>query len=225
MVEMNPSEITGTLAVWIKLTTTKNKTTGLNHHWRVEMMKGTKLKMIDSADGKSVDINPSPYCELYWKGPGMKDGELQDIMEWTLIGFTGCKECTIEPVFSKDKDNSLFELPPIWTKETIPRGQYDGHVQEGGGWVARNQMPDTTIDTVLDADQQKQKQKKIEFNAPTQSREELISMRALVKYNELIGEEVGKRLEVLKLIAQAEERDRKAMAKEEKLQRKTLVGE
>lgn len=225
---MNPSEITGALAVWIKLTTTKNKTTtGLNQHWRVEMMKGTKLKMIDSPDGKSVDINPSPYCELYWKGPGMKNGELQDIMEWTLIGFTGCKECTIEPVFNKDKDNSLFELPPIWTEETIPRGQYDGHVQEGGGWVARNQLPEIPVDVVPDDIQpkQNQKKKKIEFNAPIQSREEIISMRALVKYNELLGEEVGRQLEVLKLIAQAEERDRKTMAREEKLQRRTLVGE
>ena len=203
MIEVNPTEVTGGLTVWMRLTTTKSKTasSGMNQHWRIEVMKAMKLKMIDSLDedGNMMDANPSPYCEVYWKGPGMCNGERQDIDTWTLVGFTGCRENTINPVFIKEKDNSLFELPPIWTNKVIPRGQYDGHVQEGGGWIACNQVPEDGGDDDAihdDNDPQKIVEKK---KAPTQSREEIISMRALIKYNELIGEELGRQLEVVRL--------------------------
>lgn len=192
----------------IRLSNTMHKN-GSNLHWRLELIRGNKLKTIISNDKKANYINPNSYCEIYWKGPAEKNGILEYISEYTLIGYTGTKENTISPIFNREKDGTVLELPPVWTELDIPRGQYENHYEENGGWVAKNQLPtpinnnnnqeDKNINTSNKTKNNNNNSSKNK-NMIVKSEEEIKNMRILIKYNDILNKEVAKQLEMLRYV-------------------------
>ena len=220
--------MSGSLVVMLRATHSDRKN-GSNSHWRLEIMRASKLAPIESVhNGMPSEKPPNVFCEVYYKGPALTDSKLTPITEWTLIAHTGTKQNTDSPQFDKETDSSLMELPPVWTDRDIPRGQFDGQVQEGGGWVPRNQIPPEQEQASPGSSPQSSPkrggntEKRFPFGA--KSAEEVVQFRNVVKYNELLAKEVQQRLEMFKYAMTAEERERKCMAQEERLQRATTLA-
>ena len=228
VVELEPTAVSGSLVVMLRATHSDRKN-GSNSHWRLEIMRASKLAPIESVhNGMPSEKPPNVFCEVYYKGPALTDSKLTPITEWTLIAHTGTKQNTDCPQFDKETDSTLMELPPVWTDRDIPRGQFDGQVQEGGGWVPRNQIPPEQEQASPGSSPQSSPkrggntEKRFPFGA--KSAEEVVQFRNVVKYNELLGKEVQQRLEMFKYAMTAEERERKCMAQEERQQRATTLA-
>ena len=234
VVESEPTPISGNLVVMLRATHRENKDGSSSSFWRLEIIRAGKLALIadpqtnpqakrDLTGGSRKP--PNSFCEVYWKGPGVRNKQAEDIAEWTLVGHTATKQNTENPQFDKETDTSLLELPPVWTDLDIPRSQYDQHFQEGGGWVARNQVPSADEVGEDGADQNGPQraagEKRFPFGA--KSEEEVLQFRRVMKYNDLVSREVQARLEALRYLFNAEERERKYMAQEERQQRSTAL--
>lgn len=233
VVETDPTPVSGNIVVLLRAAHTEHKN-GCNTHWRLEIVRANKLAGVDSTPGgggTTVKL-PNPFCEVYWKGPALRKGKLHEITEWTVVGHTATKQNTDAPQYDKESDLSLLELPPVWTEHNIPRAQFADHFQEGGGWVARNQVPVLEEGEQEEGDEEnglesgvsskggstkRDTERRFPFGA--KSAEEVVQFRKIVKYNELVSKEVQLRLERLKYVLNAEERERKCMTQEERQQR------
>lgn len=228
VVETEPTSVSGSLVVMLRATHADRKN-GSNSHWRLEIMRASKLAPIESThNGMPSEKPPNVFCEVYYKGPALTGSKLTPITEWTLIAHTATKQNTDNPQFDKETDSTLMELPPVWTDRVIPRGQYDGQVQEGGGWVPRNQVPpeqeQASPGTSTQGSPKRGGNTEKRFPFGAKSAEEVVQFRTIVKYNELVGKEVQQRLEMFKYAITAEERERKCMAQEERQQRTTTLA-
>ncbi|RYH28684.1 protein kinase family protein [archaeon] len=220
VIDPEPVPIQGQLALMLAVHSKRGKVGGPGLpnkpnklRWKLQLKKLSKLHIMDS-----VDLT-NPYCEVYWKGPAQRDGEALFLKEWTLIGQTKSKVRTIEVIYNhrEENDNSIFEMPPVWTENNIPfRGLKESDLHFGGGYVARNMIP--TEETAENGEIITKSGKKFSFGV-TASVEEVQRYRAHVKYKELLAVEIKLRCEAIKLIKMAEERERKFMGEEEKHQR------
>lgn len=131
----------GTIISYDKTSNTTT-TTKIGESNNIDVIEALATESDDAVPTTNITIiKPSPYCEVYWKGPSERNGQPDFIHKWALIGHTSVKYNTSDPVYNKDVDGSLFELPPIWTEQGIHRGAHNDHFEEGGGWVARSHVP------------------------------------------------------------------------------------
>lgn len=214
VVDEDPVAIAGQLALTLsyhhKPSNQPNKPD--KQRWKLQLKKLSKLHAMNAAD------LTNPYCEIFWKGPAQKDGMTVNLREWTITGQTKTKTRAVEVVYNQkeEQDNSVFDLPAVWTTANIPqRGLRESDIVFGGGYVARNQIPS---DEVGSGDVMTKSGKKFTFGVQA-SVEEIIQYRSHMKYKELLAVEVKLKSEALKLIRFAEERERLCMSEEERLQR------
>ena len=126
-------EISGFL--FLKIGVAKTNKKGVPTSWRVDIVKCTGLYSCDVL-GKS-----NPIVEVFWRGPAMRDDELEVMSSWANLGFLGPKEKTIDPAFGRE-DRNLYELPPRWTDYDASGRGVLGEALVGGCWCAKNQLPD-----------------------------------------------------------------------------------
>ena len=193
--------------------------------WRLEISRGQKL-------APATRQLSNVYCEVFWRGPMEKYGTTITSLRWLLVGQTKVKQRTVDPVFSRS-DNSLFDLPPVWTDlEIEDRGPLHESLL-GGGWVSRNQIPAAPAAT---QDGEKKKKKMgfgmdDLFGAMFKEKEaedpEAIARRnaerLAFQINSAITQEVLLRLEATRLLYEQEEKERKAMAAEERATRDFIM--
>eukprot|EP00981_Chlorochromonas_danica_P010683 scaffold3335_cov234-Ochromonas_danica.AAC.9 len=218
IIESDPIPISGNLAVLLTFHNKQSKTTMQDVkdsvRWKLQLKKLMKLPSVDREAA-------SPYCEVYWKGPAWKHQTKIYLHDWTIIGQTKTKIRVAEVVYNHrdEEDNSIFELPPIWTSSNIPqRGLKESDIAFGG-YMARNQLIE--MENALQGKKSEivTKSGKV-FNFGQQaSLEEILQYRAHLKYKELLSIETKLYCEARRLMLLAEERERFAMSEEEKKQR------
>ena len=140
--EVNVEKILGSMTVLIKVLK-RDKQAGHPIRWRVEVQRCSRLAIADRLK------LTSPFVEVLWCGPAIRDGTQIDYKRWLAVGETKHKNKNTDPVFDPKVDNTVFEFPPFWTDMNIPdRGWYVDGVREdyeGGAWCAQNQMPKAPI--------------------------------------------------------------------------------
>lgn len=231
--------IMGTISLLIRLTSHVSHKTGREQcRWRITLKKVSKLAHVNSnsvaADGSHH--LPNPFCEVYWKGEcdlGDSQDQAHDLLplgylsKYVTVGQTKTKYDTSEADFNVKEydDDSIFDLPPIWTELAIPgRGPKESDVHVGGGYVARNLLP-----RVIEAHEQRTAAaeelslttpsgKSFRFGAQT-SLDDVRKFRAQRVYKSLLGVEIQSALEAARFTLQLAERERQCMAQEEFEQR------
>jgi len=204
-------KITGSMTIQIKIAK-KNKNTGDPERWRVEIMRCARLAVVDRLKLST------PFVEVLWCGPGIRDEQQIDFKRWLGVGETVSKYKMTDPIFDRNVDNSVFEFPPMWTDMDIPdRGYYEDEkrqVLSGGAWVAQNQLPEKAESTGWGSFG---KLKRI-------FRKAAIVAWASVKLRKgpvlRKREEVELRLDTLRELWRAENRERVCMAREERRNRR-----
>ena len=106
--------------------------------WRLQIFRATKIAAVDRIE------RSSPMVEVCWKGAVTKRGEKSFESSFITTGFTSTKQNTLDPNW-KDDTSAIFELPPVWTDWDIPGRGECGGVLHGGGWVAKNHIPDEDV--------------------------------------------------------------------------------
>ncbi len=131
-------KITGNVSV--KVTVTKKERVDDEEElvpcaWKCEILRANKLAVIN----EKTLVNP--YCEVLWRGPCEKGDNCYIISKWVHCGDTKHKVKSVDPVWDRD-DVNLFDMPPVWcTHDLVGRGYRFGRLK-GGGWCARNLLPD-----------------------------------------------------------------------------------
>ena len=212
VVESSPLPIAGSITCKFNIFKSGRKN-GLNFNWRLEIIKLSQI----SAPGKKAPCNP--YCEVYWKGPAEKNELATHTSEWVILGSTKGKINTISPTFSKEKDNVIFDLPPIWTTEEIPnRGVNVNDCVKSGGWIPRKPLS-AGENEVVDEIAQNTKADENKAFITSGSNNDMKQYRIVVKCNDFIIKEIQKRFDIIRLLIKAENRERVAMNNEEIQQR------
>jgi serine/threonine protein kinase len=232
VVEMDPTPVSGGLVVMLRATHSDRRT-GPSTHWRLELVRAVGLAHISPPATGAPPTTKPPNCfvEAYWKGPGVRDKAVEQVADWTLVGHTATKQSCDCPLFEKDADGSVMELPPAWTDLPVPRSHHEEHVQQDGGWVPRNcvPLPPPEEDAEVAADGASGKRSQVSANEKrfpfgAKSEEEVVQFRTVMRYNELVKLELQARLEALRYLYLAEERERKCMAQEERQFRSTALS-
>jgi hypothetical protein len=106
--------------------------------WRLQIFRATRIASVDRI------TKSSPMIEVCWKGAVTKRGQKSYEKNFIVIGKTSTKQNTLDPNW-KDDPSAVYELPPVWTDAPMPgRGDCDT-VLKGGGWVAKNNIPDADV--------------------------------------------------------------------------------
>ena len=245
-----PFPISGTLTLRLRLFQSLSRgVAGQTARWRLLLVKFSGVTAVDEKEKSNV------YCEVYWKGPALSQGQggmkVTHTLTWVSVGCTRVKAHTTQGSFSKDFDDALFELPPVWTSQTLPAGrEYDLRDRTvGGGWVPRNsplltrqEEDDDDLSDEEDNVKGKRcknrasngKEKTSNGNASTasiatsvkesgQTEEEIRQFRLAIKVTDMLQQETQKRLEVVRLTLGCQERERRCMNEEEVRQRETAM--
>ena len=187
--------------------------------WRLEILRASRLA---SADRLKLS---AAYCEILWRGPAFKEGLEMEYARWIIVGETKEKVKNLEPVFERS-DGTIFELPPHWTDLDIPDRGPNGAPKTGGGWCAQNLLPVPPPKKEAQSETKIGKFGKIirVFNARRTFRRAAFAVIASNKIIQASIEaknvEVKKRLEMTREFWLAEERERKCMSREERINRK-----
>jgi serine/threonine protein kinase len=105
-------------------------------NWKFQILKGVKMTCIDRVD------KSSPIIEVCWKGNTMKKNDIVYEKDFQTVGYTSVKKNTVDPDWKGD-DSAIFEFPPVWTTANLPgRGESLKETLKGGGYVAKNKIPD-----------------------------------------------------------------------------------
>lgn len=238
VIETIPTPIEGTVTLRLLVTKTK-KQKGFDLVWKLSLIKFDKVSAVDSKLLSNV------YCEVYWKGPAFKYELLTHTVRWVSLGTSLLKCNATSASLTKDQDNSIFDLPPVWTDYSIPEGrEYNlKDKTEGGGWVPANSPLVAATTSATNSDDESEqvagankghnkneaqalvnsmKQKIAESTQPrVQTAEEARKFRLTVKLADLLVKETQKRLDVVRLVLRCEERERQCMNHEEVVQRNT----
>ena len=191
---------------------------GSNLHWRLELVKASGLP---AAAGDGACCNP--YGEVYWRGRAEQEHQLTQLRSWELVGFTQTKTNARDPVFVRAEDHSMFELPPVWTERAVPLGDRPDSVREGGGWVARNHVPELPPSPEAQVVPSLSGKHMLSSEQVAASAAEDRRFRLAVKYQQLLAQEVAVHLEAARYLFKAAERERRCMGAEEELSRNCVL--
>jgi len=236
IIETSPLEITGTISVKYSMIKGQRKK-GVQATWYLQILRFNQLPAVHPK------LLSNPYCEVYWRGSAQKFGTVVHTLNWVSVGTTKVKPNTQNCTLSKDDDMCWFELPPEWTDLTIPAGREFNLKDKtpGGGWVPRNSpLVVKLLDNAIEEENNSevgsqsnekpntffasiQKQLQQQMQPKTQSPEDILNFRVTVKVSEMMVKEVQKRLDVVRLRLNAEERDRQCMNSEELQQRNVYM--
>ena len=64
-----------------------------------------------------------------------------EFKRWLSVGQTKEKAKALDPIFDKTTDNTIYELPPVWTDLDVPLRGPGGSELKGGCWVSINNVP------------------------------------------------------------------------------------
>ena len=202
-----PVDIAGTLTLQLKIIK-KDKNTEAPLKWRLEIVRLNKIAYVDRLK------KTSPFIEVFWCGPGIKDDVKIHYKRWLPIGNTVVKVKTTDPKFDKSKpeDCSVFEFPPVWSDLIIPdRGVEWEEVD--GGWCSQNRIPSKD-----DQGSGNGGGKLLRL-----FRKAGLVALAAVKFMKnprlKLRKEVEERLDMMRELWKAENRERVCMAKEERYRR------
>lgn len=106
--------------------------------WRLQIFRATRIAAVDRL------TKSSPMIEVCWRGAVTKRGQKSYEKNFIDIGKTSTKQNTVDPNW-KDDPTAVFELPPVWTDAPIPGRGDCNTVLTGGGWVAKNNIPDIDV--------------------------------------------------------------------------------
>ena len=213
--------ITGSITLMLKVTKFDHQTRvqkaanedKIPRNWRLEIMRASRLACADRLKGTTA------YCEVFWMGPAIKDGLEEDYGgKWLGVGETKEKPKSENPTWDRE-DFSMYDLPPIWTELPIKGRGPGGTNLTGGGWVAANNVP-----MPLDVSKTMAAQGRL-----SRRRLRAVMLAALGVIKILRARREAQRIEVKRKIDTkrefwlAEERERKCMAREEKIARKVYI--
>jgi serine/threonine protein kinase len=190
----------------------------VRYKWKVTLKKLSKIFSV------SPEQLSNPFIEVYWQGEMEKHKKRVLFREWVLVGQTKTKYATIDCEYNhkEHQDDSVFELPPIWTDYPIPgRGPKETDIHSGGGYVAKNihKAIETTHLSNHTNVVTKSGKEKPSFGGVQANVEEIRNYRVQQRYQELLGKEVAIALEGQRHVLLLEEKERWNMGKEEKYQR------
>lgn len=220
--ECTNTMIGGSIAVMIRLTTQQRKDGGEKCNWRIIVKKLSKLPQVD----KQKFTNS--YVEVLWRGEAERYQRSALITSYVIVGQTITKFESIAPEFNEREyhDNSLFELPPMWTDLPIPgRGFRESDVCREGGFIPKNwqETIDTYHQSQMDASMKDDagKSGKIGFHKSSHSSslDEIRRFRRQRTYKELLAKELKIAVEAERYILHLQEKERLLMAREESVQR------
>jgi len=105
--------------------------------WKFQIFKGVKLTPIDRVD------KSSPIIEVCWKGYCTKKNDVIYEKDFQTVGYTSVKKNTLDPDWKGD-ESAIFEFPPVWTSAPLPgRGESLKDTLKTGGYVSKNRIPDS----------------------------------------------------------------------------------
>jgi serine/threonine protein kinase len=233
-VSQEPIVISG--KIFLRISVPKSDKNDIPIVWRVEILKASKIACAHKTQ------KSTPFCQVFWRGVAEIDGEQKEYEEWLEIGATKSKEKTVDPQWKKD-DGNVFEMPPMWTKCDLPGRGPSGETVTGGGWVARNSLPDddpAAARTKLSALDRIRKEEKAGKDAAEQkvlkvmhSRDENLAeifqeTNAAIdsertRLDKLIKTEKNTRIEMYRFMLENEETERKCMSIEDNVMRKYII--
>eukprot|EP01038_Epipyxis_sp_PR26KG_P007086 gene7086-9671_t len=202
--------ITGLLSVRINtMKKGKKRSDGSNDCWKLQIVKASRLASVHK------ETLSNPYCEVYWKGIfEQEQHSVVNINRYILIGCTKKKERNLNPVFLPEKDDSYYELPPLWTSCDMPSFHGDeGSIHIGGGYIARNY-----IDQIMQFHQENMIKKEEELQKEEENimlKKSAKSFHISVKVNEMINIKLKEKLNILSWGIKMEEKDREYMTLED----------
>lgn len=208
---------TGTLTVRLSHFS-KDKETGEPTIWKLEIIRCTGLMAVDK-----VKKTSNPFCEIFWKGPAEKYERGMLFNKWIKVGETKYKHSCVDPVFERS-DRTEYELPPIWTDLEVDGRGPGGGFLAGGAWVSRNNVPNPVAIEKEKAKSARIMNKKAGGGAGAGAgagggggSSEAVSHVEKMTHtaNLAVAAEIQNRMEMYKLLAVGEERERKAMCNEE----------
>lgn len=104
--------------------------------WRFQILKGVKLTSVSKHE------KSSPIVEVCWKGYCTKKNDSVYESDFQTVGYTSVKKNTVDPDWKGDS-SAIFEFPPVWTTADLPgRGESLKDPLKGGGYVPKNNIPE-----------------------------------------------------------------------------------
>lgn len=175
--------------------------------WRLDI---TRCQNLSPATRKLSN----PYCEILWRGPAEKYTANLLCLRWIGVGQTKVKERCTDPLYTKT-DDSIFDLPPVWTDNPIDgRGPFLVTLKKGG-WVARNCIPPAKIEEDVN-----QKRVAVAYSAQDADAIMRLNIEKMEFHkNSALLKESNLRVEMIRLLWLQQEEERCAMAVEEKFMR------
>jgi len=210
--EVKVVPINGSMTLVIKIMKVDKHNNNRPLRWKLEIQKCAHLTSVDRLKLSA------PYCEVLWCGPATRDGNVTNFTRWISLGETKEKNKNLDPLYTPE-DNSVFILPPVWTDLELPGPRTylikdapeKGDPPRCGGWVAQNQAPvppDMEAGGLYGAKPAKMLFRKVVWVV-------IVCVRLIRLKQEVRKIEIRKRLEALRELWFAQERERKQMGKEE----------
>lgn len=213
--EKTAVQISGSITLMLKIDKFDKLKSGekIPRRWKFQIMRAARLACADRLKGTTA------FCEVFWMGVAYKDGAEEDFSgRWLMVGETKEKAKTVEPVWNRE-DNSVYDLPPVWTELGIKGRGPGGDELKGGGWVAQNQIPSPPDYSAYFAAKERKSRRMLKAL--------MFMVLAVIKIKRVLAEvravAIRRKIETLREFWLSEERERKFLAREEKRARKHYI--